>query len=189
MKRLALALVLFLALPLAAQQGTAAHYFSNLKLTDQNGHRVDLYQDLMKGKTVVINSFFASCTASCAVMSRTFLYMQDKLGDRVGKDVILVSITVDPEHDTPAQLKAYAERVGAKPGWYLLTGTRAEVDAALNKLGQYTESRETHMNIIVAGNDRTGLWKKALGIAKSDDIWKVVASVADDKGETPAGGR
>lgn len=190
MKRfLPLALVLF-ALTAQAAEGPGAHYFANLELTDQNGRRVDLYNDLMKGKTVVINSFFASCVASCAVMSRTFLYMQDKFADRLGKDVVLVSITVDPEHDTPRILKAYAAKMGAKPGWYLLTGSRAEVDAALRKLGQFTETRETHANIVVAGNDRTGLWKKALGVAKSEEIYKVVASVADDPGAPqPAGGR
>ena len=102
---------------------------------------------------------------------------------------MLVSISVDPEHDTPRILKAYATKMGAKPGWYLLTGSRAEVDAALRKLGQFTETRETHANIIVAGNDRTGLWKKALGVAKSEEIYKVVASVADDPGAPqPAGG-
>ena len=158
------------------------HYLAKLSLVDQNGKRVDLYDDLIKNHTVVLNSFFASCTGSCPVMARTFLHLQNKLGDRVGKDVILVSITVDPENDTPEKLKAYAEKMGAKRGWYFLTGTRAEVDAALGKLGQYAEIREAHKNIIIAGNDRTGLWKKALAIAPSDEVWKVVSSVADDPG-------
>jgi protein SCO1/2 len=164
------------------------HYLSKLSLVDQDGRRVDLYNDLIRNHTVVLNSFFASCTGSCPVMAKTFLHLQNKLGDRVGDDVILVSITVDPEHDTPEQLKAYAQRVGAKKGWYFLTGSRAEVDAALSKLGQYAENRESHMNIIIAGNDRTGLWKKALAIAPSDEVWKVVASVADDRIPAAAAG-
>lgn len=163
------------------------HYLANLSLVDQNGKRVDLYDDLIKNHTVVINSFFASCTGSCPVMARTFLHLQNKLGDRVGKDVTLVSITVDPEIDTPEKLKAYAEKMGAKKGWHFLTGTRAEVDAALGKIGQYTENREAHKNIIIAGNDRTGLWKKALAIAPSEEIWKVVSSVVDDPGKSSAG--
>lgn len=194
MKRLAtLATLLLLLAPsgaFAAEPTGAATYFARLALVDQNGRRVDLYEDLMKGHTVVINSFFASCTGSCPVMGRTFLLLQSKLGDRVGKDVILVSISVDPERDTPAKLKAYAERIGAKPGWYFLTGTKAEVDNALRKIGQFTEMREGHANVIVAGNDRTGLWKKALGVAKAEDVYTVVASVIDDQGVTPAtGGR
>ncbi|MEA2490471.1 MAG: hypothetical protein QOH21_2263 [Acidobacteriota bacterium] len=182
--------LLLLAVSASAADGGASHYFAKLALVDQNGRRVDLYDDFMKGHTVVINSFFASCTGSCPVMGRTFLHLQNKLGDRIGKDVILVSISVDPEHDTPEKLKAYANRIGAKPGWYFLTGTKAEVDTALRKLGQFTEVREGHVNIIVAGNDRTGLWKKALGVAKAEDVYTVVASVADDQGTTPAtGGR
>lgn len=174
-------ILLLLVLILGATAASAGdHYLAKLSLVDQNGKRVDLYDDLIKNHTVVLNSFFASCTGSCPVMARTFLHLQNKLGDRVGTDVILVSITVDPENDTPEKLKAYAEKMGAKRGWYFLTGTRAEVDAALGKLGQYAEIREAHKNIIIAGNDRTGLWKKALAIAPSDEIWKVVSSVADD---------
>jgi protein SCO1/2 len=172
-----------LVLVLAANAALAGdHYLAKLSLVDQNGRRVDLYDDLIKNHTVVLNSFFASCTGSCPVMARTFLHLQNKLGDRVGKDVILVSITVDPENDTPEKLKAYAEKMGAKRGWYFLSGSREEVDAALGKLGQYAEIREAHKNIIIAGNDRTGLWKKALAIAPSDEVWKVVSSVADDPG-------
>ena len=166
------------------------HYLSKLTLVDQDGKRVDLYDDLIKGHTVVLNSFFASCTGSCPVMAKTFLHLQNKLGDRVGKEVTLVSITVDPEHDTPEKLREYAKRIGAKPGWYFLTGTQDEVDAALSKLGQFAEQREAHKNIIIAGNDRTGLWKKALAIAPSDEVWKVVASVVDDRGpNAPTGGQ
>lgn len=176
-------LLVILVLVLAANAAFASdHYLAKLSLVDQNGRRVDLYDDLIKNHTVVLNSFFASCTGSCPVMARTFLHLQNKLGDRVGTDVILVSITVDPETDTPEKLKAYAEKMGAKRGWYFLTGSREQVDAALSKLGQYAEAREAHKNIIIAGNDRTGLWKKALAIAPSDEVWKVVESVVDDRG-------
>lgn len=168
------------------------HYLAKLTLVDHNGRPVDLYDDLIKGHTIVLNSFFASCTGSCPVMAKTFLHLQNKLGNRVGNDVILVSITVDPENDTPAKLKEYAQRVGAKKGWYFLTGTRAQVDLALSKLGQYTEAREAHKNIIIAGNDRTGLWKKALAIAPSEEVWKVVESVVEDNPKpvaAPTGGQ
>ena len=188
MKRFAILLFVLVAASSASAEGPA-QYFANLKLVDQNGRQVDLYQDLMKGHTIVINSFFASCTGSCPVMGRTFLLLQTKLADRIGKDVILVSISVDPERDTPAKLKAYAERIGAKPGWYFLTGTRDQVTVALQKIGQFTEAPEGHANVIVVGNDRTGLWKKALGIAKSEDVYTVVASVVDDKGAPATGGR
>jgi protein SCO1/2 len=181
---------LFLLICLLVIATTAAgdHYLANLKLVDQHGRRVDLYDDLIHGRIVVMNSFFASCTASCPIMARTFLLMQNRLGERLGKDVILISITVDPENDTPAKLEEYARRIGAKPGWYFLTGTKEQVDAALRKIGQHTDVREAHMNVIIAGNDRTGLWKKALAIAPSEEVWKVVASVVDDRGPGVATG-
>jgi protein SCO1/2 len=171
-------LVLLLAGATTASAGE--HYLANIPLVDQNGRGVDLYDDLIRDHIVVINSFFASCTGSCPIMSKTFLLLQSRLGERVGKDVILVSITVDPANDTPDALKAYAKRMGARPGWYFLTGTKAQVDAALSKLGQYAETRDAHKNIIIAGNDRTGLWKKALAIAPSEEVWEVVSSVAND---------
>ncbi|HEU4889647.1 MAG TPA: SCO family protein [Thermoanaerobaculia bacterium] len=180
--------LLLLLLVLSATAAFAGdHYLAGLPLVDHNGRTVDLYDDLIKNRIVVINSFFASCTGSCPVMARSFLHLQNKLGDRLGKDVTLLSITVDPEVDTPEKLKEYAKKIGAKPGWYFLTGSRAQVDAVLSKIGQYTEAREAHKNIIIAGNDRTGLWKKALAIAPSDEIWKVVATVVDDPGRAPAG--
>lgn len=185
MKKLFLAILLLM---LASAAAAKDHYLANLSLVDQNGRRVDLYDDLIHNHTVVLNSFFASCTGSCPVMAKTFLHLQNKLGDRVGDDVILISITVDPENDTPEKLKEYAQRVGAKKGWYFLTGSRAEVDAALSKIGQYTENREAHMNIVITGNDRTGLWKKALATAPSEQVWKVVASVADDRLPAAAAG-
>jgi protein SCO1/2 len=181
-----LPLLLLLA---AASAQAGNHYLAKLSLVDQDGRRVDLYEDLIRNRTIVINSFFASCSASCPVMARTFLHLQNKLGDRVGADVILVSITVDPENDTPEKLKEYARRIGAKRGWYFLTGSRAEVDAALRRIGQATETREGHLNVIIAGNDRTGLWKKALAIAPSEEIWKIVASVADDRGAQDSSGK
>lgn len=188
MRHLALVWMLFVAAAAFAQEPAkprGASYFANLSLVDQDGHRVDLYNDLMRGRTVVINSFFASCTGSCPVMARAFLYAQEAFGDRIGKDVVLVSITVDPTNDTPAALKEYAKRMKAKHGWYFLTGTSAEVEAALRKIGQFTATREEHMNVIVAGNERTGLWKKALALAKPKDIYDVLASVANDRGEVP----
>lgn len=183
-------LVLLTLLLVATTPATGQHYLANLKLVDQNGRRVDLYDDLIHERIVVINSFFASCTGSCPVMARTFLLLQNKLGDRLGKDVVLISITVDPTNDTPEKLKEYAKRVGAKRGWYFLTGTPEEVDAALRKIGQHTDAREAHMNIVIAGNDRTGLWKKVLAIAPSEEVWKVVASVVEDRPPAAAtGGR
>jgi protein SCO1 len=191
MKKLAFFAVLcLLILPATWGQGQAPatpasgaqKYFGDLKLVDQNGREVNLYPDLMKNKTVVIDVMFTACTGACPVMSTTFSKIQQHLGDRVGKDVNLISISVDPVNDTPAKLKEYAGRFNAGPGWYFLTGSKENVEAALRKLGQYVETPAAHQSLFLIGNDRTGLWKKAFGLAKPEEILPVVDSVVNDKG-------
>ena len=103
------------------------------------------------------------------------------MGDHMGKDVYIISISVDPTVDTPSRLKEYATKLNAKPGWYFLTGEKAKVDFALHKLGQYVENKLDHLNIFIIGNESTGLWKKAFGLARSEELVKVVESVLNDK--------
>jgi protein SCO1/2 len=166
----------------AMDSAAARRYFTDVQLVNQNGDTMRLYSDLIDGKVVIINTFFASCTGSCPVMAGSFAEIQKHLGDRVGKDVYLISISVDPTEDTPAKLKEYASRFHARPGWYFLTGTKANVELALRKLGQYVEDRNNHFNVIIIGNQRTGLWKKAFGLAKPGDLFPIVDSVVNDKG-------
>ena len=166
------------------EQSAAQKYFSDVQLMNQDGEKMRLYTDLLQGKTVIINSFFATCQGSCLPLMRNLQQVQESLGDRLGKDARIISISVDPTVDTPGALKAYAQKLKAKPGWYFLTGDKASVEFALKKLGQFVESKESHLNIFIIGNDRTGLWKKAFGLAKSEDIVKVVDSVVND--QTPA---
>lgn len=163
------------------EQSPAQRYFTDVLLVNQNGERMRFYSDLLKGKVVIINAFFATCQGSCLPMNRNLEKVQAALGDHVGKDVNIISISVDPAVDTPAALKAYAEKLHAKPGWYFLTGERQNVELALRKLGQYVEDKQNHTNIIIVGNERTGLWKKAFGLAASDELVKVVESVLNDQ--------
>lgn len=165
-----------------AGRNPAAAYFGDIPLVDQDGKTRKLYSDLIRGRTVVIDVMFTGCTGACPVMSRTFAKVQDWLGDRLGKDVYLISISVDPVNDTPAKLKEYAAGFKARPGWYFLTGKPEDVHAALGKLGQAVETPEAHKNLFLIGNDRTGLWKKAMGLAAPEEILPIVDSVVNDRG-------
>jgi protein SCO1/2 len=179
----AAALLVLAALPLSAgaQQEAAGKYFQGLTLVDQDGRAVDLYEDVMKGHVVVINSFFTECKGSCPVMAGTLGHLQKRFEGELGQTLRLISISADPERDTPEKLKAYAARMGAKGGWTFLTGTRAQVDAALTRLGQYAARPDAHTNVMIVGNLRTGLWKKAMGLAKREEIASVVQSVLEDR--------
>lgn len=164
----------------------AEKYFSDVELVNQDGERVRFYSDVLKGKTVVVNAFFTTCTSVCPPMNRSFEKIQEAFGDRVGKDVFLVSISVDPETDTPARLKEYAAKFHAKKGWTFLTGKKENVDWALYKLGQYVENKDAHKTVVIIGNERTGLWKKAFGMARAEELIKLVEEVANDKGGSKA---
>jgi protein SCO1 len=160
----------------------AEKYFTDVELLNQDGEKVRLYTDVLKGKTVVINAFFTTCTSVCPPMNRSMEKIQQALGDRVGRDVFLVSLTVDPATDTPARLKEYAAKFHAGRGWTFLTGKKENLDWALYKLGQYVEDKESHKTVIIVGNEATGLWKKAFGMAKAEELIEIVRGIADDKG-------
>lgn len=195
---LAVIAVLFLAGTASAQQpaaqqptappatnsteSAAEKYFTDIQLVNQNGEKMRFYHDLLQGKTVIINSFFATCQGSCLPMTRNLEKVQEALGDRLGKDARIISISVDPDVDTPTELKAFSKKFHARPGWYFLTGSKENVEYVLKKLGQFVEDKNDHLNIFIIGNERTGLWKKAFGLAKSEELIKVVDSVLDDKG-------
>src|ERR1044071_8807904 len=166
-----------------AETSAAEKYFTDVELLNQNGEKVRFYTDVLKGKTVVVNAFFTTCTSVCPPMNRNMERIQQALGDRVGRDVFLVSITVDPEVDTPARLKDYARKFHAGPGWVFLTGKKENLDWALYKLGQYVEAKDDHTTIFIIGNEPTGLWKKAFGMANVTELVQVVNSVVNDKGD------
>jgi len=162
----------------------AEKYFTDVELINQDGKKVRFYSDVLKGKTVIVNAFFTSCTSVCPPMNRNMEKIQEALGDRIGRDVFLVSMTVDPETDTPARMKDYAKKFHAGPGWIFLTGKKENLDWALYKLGQYVETKDDHTTVLIIGNEPTGLWKKAFGMANVAELVQVVESVVNDKGAT-----
>lgn len=169
--------------PINDEVNGAELYFTNVTLVNQHEQTQRLYRDLLKDKVIVINSFFTSCQDSCPVTMRILASMQSLFPDNMGRDLHMISISQDPEVDTPPKLKAYADKLNIGPGWQLLTGDKNSVNFALRKIGQYVEEKNTHSNIIIIGNESTGLWKKAFVHAGPEALAKVVASVLDDTGE------
>jgi len=156
-------------------------YFSNTVLINQHGEKMKFYEDLLKDKIVVINAFYAECVGACSPMHNSIEQVQKHFGDRVGEDIYLISITVDPAHDTLEVLDQYAEKFMATKGWYFLSGDIENVNFVQKKLGQYAENRESHSTILLVGNVKTGLWKKVNGLSPSNDIIGVIESVVNDQ--------
>jgi protein SCO1/2 len=157
-----------------ADDSAARRYFGDVPLIDQFGRRVRFYSDLLKGRVVVIHSFYTTCGGVCPVILRNMAKIQETFGDRLGQDLYLLSITVDPVHDTPERLRAMAARLRARPGWFFLTGSKANVDQVLYRLGFYVEARDDHSTLVLVGNEPRGHWKKVFGFAAPDVLTRIV---------------
>ena len=134
-----------------------ADYFPNVPLVNQDGKTVMFYDDLLKNKKVMIDFVFSLCDQGCPLDTANMARVQKLLGSRVGRDIFMYSITLDPENDTPKKLKEYAEQYGVGPGWQFLTGKREDIDAVRYKLGQ-RGVKEEHANAVQVGDMATGRW-------------------------------
>ena len=142
-----------------------AGYFPNVPLVTQDGRTVRFFDDLLKDKVVAINFIFTSCPDSCPLETARLANVQRILGDRVGRDVFFYSISIDPTHDTPAVLKAYAEKFQVGPGWQFLTGDEQDITLLRKKLGVFMEELQKdgstdHNLSLIVGNQATGRWMK-----------------------------
>lgn len=151
--------------PSSGAQRWGAGYFPNIELTNHLGQKVRFFDDLIKDKVVVINFIFTSCAKSCPLETARLKKVQNILGDRVGQDVFMYSISIDPKVDTPEVLADYASRFRTGPGWYFLTGDEAEIISLRRKLGLYIEEIQKmdptdHNLSLIIGNQSTGQWMK-----------------------------
>lgn len=141
-----------------------ADYFPNVLLTTQQGNTVRFYDDLLKGKRVVINFIYTRCGDSCPLETARLGQVAKILGDRMGREIFFYSISVDPVRDTPAELKAYADRYRAGPGWLFLTGQKPDVDLIRRKLGAAPRRGQNdvtdHTTSFIIGNEATQQWTR-----------------------------
>lgn len=155
----------------------------DVAVLDQHGNKLHFYTDLIKDKTVAINFIFTNCTTICPPLAATFQRLQREMGDKVGKDVHLISISVDPVTDTPERLKAWGAKFKAGPGWTFVTGEKQEMDKLLNALGAAVSKREDHTPALIIGNDAKGVWTRTYGLAKIPQIMGVIQDVIAGKVE------
>lgn len=153
----------------------------DVAVLDQEGNKLHFYTDLIKGKTVAINFIFTNCTTICPPLAATFARLQKEMGDKVGKEVHLISISVDPVTDTPERLKAWGARFKAGPGWTFVTGEKQEMDKLLNALGAAVSKREDHTPALIIGDDSKGVWTRTYGLAKISQIMGVIQKVKEGK--------
>lgn len=153
------------------QVGTETKFLPDLLLLDENGRKVRFYSDLIKGKTVLISFFYTSCTYTCLIQSDVFSRLQAELGDRLGKEVFLISVTIDPETDTPQRLKTWGAQHGLKKGWTLVTGSKGDMSKLVGHLtGNPLGRIELHSPFIYIGNDKKNSWAATYGLAEPKEL-------------------
>lgn len=157
---------------------TAKPDIPDVQVIDQDGETYRLYSDLIKGKTVAITFLFTSCKTSCPAMTGLFGAVQQKLRGDTYSPVTLLSISVDPVTDRPAQLKSVANKFGAKPGWYFLTGSSPDMARVLAAFDAKSPQRADHPSIILIGDDKTGQWTRHYGMASVSMIMELIESVS-----------
>lgn len=158
--------------------GTTSVDIPDLSLLDQNGKRVRFYSDLFKGKVVVLSFFFTSCTYVCPMQGAALSRLKSHLGERLGKDVFFVSVTKDPETDTPERLRLWGNRYGAGRGWTLVTGEREVMRKLVMNMTGEPLGTEMHQPVVVIGSDKTGTWMEAPGLSTPEQFMKIIEAVS-----------
>src|SRR5712691_380073 len=136
------------------------NYFPNLPVVTQDGKTLKFYDDVIKGRIVVVSFIYTNCPDICPLTTARIAQVEEKLGGLMGRDFFLVSMTVDPVRDTPQRLKEFAESFGAGPGWLFLTGRPEDIKLINTKLGDRSRTISEHRNEIILGNDATGEWAR-----------------------------
>ncbi|WP_237062798.1 SCO family protein [Loktanella sp. M215] len=154
--------LLALTLPASAGPKRDAGYFTNLPLVTQDGQTVALYDDLIAGKIVVFNFIYTDCNDLCSFTTARMVQIADWLGDRVGRDIFIYSISLDPVNDTPEKLRAFAAGFGIEPGlgWTFLTGDPADIDVIRRKLGERGDNLYDHRSDMLIGNADRDFWRR-----------------------------
>jgi cytochrome oxidase Cu insertion factor (SCO1/SenC/PrrC family) len=155
----------------------------DVEVLDQDGNVRHFYSDLVKGKTVAVNFIFTNCTTICPPLGATFARVQRELGDKVGRDVYFISVSVDPLTDTPERLKAWGAKFKAGPGWTFVTGNKEEVDRLLRALGASAARREDHTPSVIIGNDERDVWTRTYGLASASQMVGLIKEVLGENYE------
>lgn len=160
---------------------TRRNYFTDLKVISNEGKESRFYTDLLKDKVVLISFFYLDCGTVCPLQNKVLAELQNLLGERLGKDILILSLTVDPARDNPALINAYGRAWNAKPGRLFLTGSKINLDWINYKLGGYVEDPTTHKTTYLLGNVKSGHWMTVRPDTKSKVLYDNLLKLAEEK--------
>ena len=163
----------------------ASAVIPNVDVLDQLGRPHRFYDDLIRGRAVLLNVFYTSCGATCPLVTQNLREVQDLLGPRMGRDIFMISVTLQPELETPEILRDYARMWDIRPGWTFVTGRPDAIERLRQATGfsdsepDYAGNVDSHTGMVRYGNDRLDRWGCAPGIGRPAWIAKAVTMLAD----------
>ncbi len=165
-----------------------AGYFPNLPVQNQRGETLNFYDDVIKGRIVVVSFIFTRCTDICPLTTARLAEAAERLGDELGQSIHFISLSVDPENDTPEKLAGFASAFHSGPGWQFLTGKYEDMRIINDKFGERMRSLTQHRNEVLLGNDATGEWQRntvfgdldrfVLDLRAMDPVWRAKVRTA-----------
>ncbi|WP_130906323.1 SCO family protein [Pseudomonas sp. Sample_22] len=155
--------------------------FADVALVDQNGKTVRLEKDLVDNKIVVMSFIYTSCTTVCPVVSSIMGKVQKQLGARVGTEVQLVSISIDPQRDDAKRLNDYARTFQKGPGWSWLTGSPQSVNDTLKGLGSFSGDFKNHQPLILVGDGNSRHWTRYYGFTDPAVLSREVEKLSGER--------
>jgi protein SCO1/2 len=176
----------------SARETIRRHYFPDVVLRSHDGRRLRLYEDMIRGRVVTLNYMYIGCgDGTCPITTHNLLQVQRRLGARVGREVFMYSITLDPEIDTPEALRSYARQHDVGPGWLFLAPEPADAEMLRRRLGFYDRDpeadklRSSHAGFVRVGNEPRQLWTMALGIVDPEVIVRAISWVTAPPAKVP----
>ena len=165
----------------AAAEEKARKFFTDLEVVDQNGKKLRFYSDVLKGRVVLINFIFTNCPDACPMVTHKLMQVRNLMVESIKDDVWFISVSVDPERDTPEAMKEFARKQGVDESrWIFLTGSKENLSYIVKKLGQYTQEVEAHSTLMLAGNDRTRHWTRVMPMVPPQGVAEQLRALAEE---------
>jgi protein SCO1/2 len=165
----ALSSVLVAQAPAPIKRSVESYTVPDVTLVNQDGAKVRLKSLLESGEPVIVDFIFGTCTTICPVLSAGYANLQLKMPVEIAK-VHLVSISIDPENDSPKVMRDYLKRYRAKPGWDFLTGKREDIDKTMRAFNAYIPNKMSHYPLTFIRERSSGKWIRILGLMSSTEF-------------------
>lgn len=178
--RLTILSLLLLVLPLLAVHPVCAgepkykrtiesYTIPDVTLVNQDGKRVRFNSLFNTNKPVVVDFIYGTCTTICPVLSAGYVNLQRKLGPN-SSNVHLISVSIDPENDTPKVMKEYLKRYRAVPGWDFFTGSRSDIDKVMHAFDAYIPNKMYHFPLTLLRDPKNGKWVRVFGLTSTSEF-------------------